>query len=276
MVERCSKLKSSARTLVHWVRWRTRAHRIRALIKSLHPRSPSQKLIRFGPMGDGGYLIPDDLEGVSACFSPGVNFVSGFEHDCAVRGMKVFLADGSVDGPPDKHERFFFKKCFLGGVRREGFMTLDDWVASSVPDESSDFIMQMDIEGHEYEVFLATSDALMRRFRIIVAEFHGLDHLVRGNSQLFREKFLTFNRILKTHSCVHLHPNNHCGSVKRDSIEIPGVMEFTFLRNDRFSELSYRTDFPHPLDCDNRPVPPLMLPKCWYRQEAVTEKVVNP
>lgn len=50
-------------------------------------------LIRLGPMSYEGYLIPDDLEGIEACFSPSVGFNSIFEKDCADRGMKVFLAD---------------------------------------------------------------------------------------------------------------------------------------------------------------------------------------
>ena len=53
-----------------------------------------------GPDGDGGYLVPDDLEGIVACFSPGVSNVAGFEKDCALKGMKVFMADASVEARP--------------------------------------------------------------------------------------------------------------------------------------------------------------------------------
>ena len=48
------------------------------LIQKLHPKKTIKPLIRMGPNGDGGYLIPDDLEGIEACFSPGVDQVSGF------------------------------------------------------------------------------------------------------------------------------------------------------------------------------------------------------
>lgn len=63
------------------------------LIRSLAPVIPPQGLIRLGPASDGGYLVPDDLAGIRACFSPGVSKVSDFEFDCANRGMQVFLAD---------------------------------------------------------------------------------------------------------------------------------------------------------------------------------------
>lgn len=42
-------------------------------------------------------------------------------------------------------------------------------------------------------------------------------------------------------------------------------MEFTFLRNDRIKTRHYAMTFPHPLDRDNTPNPPLVLPACWYR-----------
>ena len=30
----------------------------------------------IGGAGDGGYLVPDDLDGIEYCFSPGVNLIS--------------------------------------------------------------------------------------------------------------------------------------------------------------------------------------------------------
>ena len=67
------------------------------LLRSLHPVSTNKALIRLGPHGDGGYLVPNDLEGIEALFSPGVDVLSGFEKDCAKLGMQVYLADRSVD-----------------------------------------------------------------------------------------------------------------------------------------------------------------------------------
>ncbi len=57
----------------------TDAKQLRALLGRLSPLSSDKELIRMGPRGDGGYLLPDDLAGIEALFSPGVNEVSGFE-----------------------------------------------------------------------------------------------------------------------------------------------------------------------------------------------------
>lgn len=88
---------------------------IEDFIEQLKPLTcPDYNLIRLGPNSDGCYLVPDDLDGISACFSPGVNTVADFELDCAKKGMDVFLADLSVDSPPVNHERFHFTKKFIG------------------------------------------------------------------------------------------------------------------------------------------------------------------
>ena len=232
-------------------------------IQRLHPVFTGHELIRLGPKGDGGYLVPDDLQGIEACFSPGVSSISGFEKDCADLGMKVFMADHSVDRPADVHQRFHFTKQYVGVTTNDEFMTIDDWVRTSDLEPGSDLLLQIDIEGFEYEVFLSASDALMRRFRIIVAEFHSLDQL--WNRPFFGLAGRTFDKILQTHTCIHLHPNNCCGEVTLESLSMPRVMEFTFLRNDRISRRTYRSTFPHPLDCDNTDQPTLALPACWYR-----------
>lgn len=236
-----------------------------SLMKKLHPVSTDRELVRLGPKNDGGYLIPNDLAGVQACFSPGVSSVSGFEEDCTELGMKAFLADRSVDRPVAENERFYFTKKFVGAISDDDFMTLDNWVTSSLPAIESDLLLQIDIEGYEYEVFLSASEALMRRFRIIVAEFHQLDQF--WNRPFFDLARRAFDKILQTHTCVHIHPNNCCGSLRRDGLDIPRVMEFTFLRSDRIEESSYQKDFPSSLDYDNTTNPTLTLPKCWYREK---------
>jgi hypothetical protein len=242
---------------------RSQLEELQGLVSSLHPRALPAGLRRLGPPGDGGYLVPDDLEGLAACFSPGVSLISGFEKECAELGMQVFLADRSVDGPAESHERFRFVRKFVGVTTDENFMTLDDWVAGALPDRFSDLLLQIDIEGFEYETFLATSDALMRRFRIIVGEFHYLDQL--WNKPFFRMASRAFEKILQTHVCVHIHPNNCCGSLERWGLHLPRIAEFTFLRRDRTAGKDFATAFPHPLDCDNAPGrPPLPLPGCWF------------
>jgi len=120
----------------------------------------------------------------------------------------------------------------------------------------------MDIEGSEYETLLAAPIALLAQFRIMVIEFHYLHELL--NRRYFELVSRAFQKVLQTHAVVHIHPNNCCGSVKADGLELPRIAEFTLHRSDRLKRHSPRTTFPHPLDRNNTRKPTLVLPRCWY------------
>jgi hypothetical protein len=235
---------------------------VRALVRSLRPWEGAHPLIRLGPDGDGGYLVPDDLEGITACFSPGVSRISGFERDCAERGMQVYMADASVAGPALEHPAFHFTPRFLGTSTHGKFVTLPDWIRESIGDAGGDLLLQMDIESHEYPVLLATPDALLERFRIIVIEFHLLPQL--WNLHFLELVQPVFERLLRSHACVHVHPNNYSPPVVREGITLFPFMEFTFHRRDRVGPLRPATRFPHPLDRDNTRRPTAVLPRSWY------------
>ncbi len=247
-----------------FVTYRTDPALVRDLIHKLRPvRDREFNLVRFGPSGDGGYLIPHDLDGIEACFSPGVCDVSGFEKQCADLGMRVFMADKSVDRPAETHELFHFTKKYVGALSNDDFFTMDEWVNSSLPNSTSDLLLQMDIEGAEYETILRMSDQLMGRCRMIIIEFHLLDQLWDCN--FFRLAAPVFEKILKNHSCVHIHPNNCSDVIKKEGLEIPQMMEFTFLRKDRLENPYFVAEFPHEMDADCTPRASLVLPECWYR-----------
>jgi hypothetical protein len=244
----------------------TSKEKVSTLIEKLHPFRTNKELIRLGPNGDGGYLVPNDLKGIKACFSPGVDKVSEFELACLNYGMEIFMADKSVDSvnldiPPD---RYNFIKKFIGCTNNEDFITMDEWVQTSLPnDDSSDLLLQMDIEGAEYESIINISDSLMHRFRIMVFEFHAFDKI--WQPEFFHFINITFEKILQTHLCVHIHPNNYYGICTRYGIPIPRIAEFTFLRKDRAIFNEYETKFPNALDYDNTLNEHIKLPKNWYK-----------
>jgi hypothetical protein len=97
------------------------------VIRRLRPVDCGIGLTRVGANTDGGYLIPDDLEGIEYCFSPGVDVSSSFENQLANRRIKSFLADYSVEAPTIIRPEFVFDKKFLGAVDRDQFFTLASW-----------------------------------------------------------------------------------------------------------------------------------------------------
>ena len=241
---------------------------LRALVQALRIAPIDQPLIRIGPDHDGGYLLPDDLEGIRNCFSPGVAECSDFECDLASRGMHVCLADRSVDGPAVSHPQFQFIKKFLASTDDpdEGLITLDTWYREAlgpVAAEASEAVLQMDIEGAEYEVLHNVSDALLQRFRIVVIEFHRLHQL--ADRYAFRWMSSAFRKLLRHHAVVHIHPNNNRRILLCGGLRIPATMEFTFLRRDRIQAANHPPMLPNPLDCRNvASKPDLVLPACWY------------
>jgi len=242
---------------------------VNSLIERLHPIQTQFDLIRLGPNRDGGYLVPDCLEDIVACFSPGVAQVSEFEQDCLKRGMQVFMADKSVETPnwDTPKDQYCFEKKFIGCTNNEEFMTMDHWFRSTGLSKKAELLLQMDIEGGEYATIMNISDELMKQFKIIVVEFHRLQHL--WNKGFFELAETVFNKILQTHICVHLHPNNFGGTNRsvhsQFGLNIPKVMEFCFVRKDVVETKGYATQFPHPLDFDNTRKAHFPLPDTWYR-----------
>lgn len=57
--------------------------------------------------------MPDDLEGIGGCVSPGVSTECGFDMHIADLGIDVYLADASISGPRASHKRFNFLNCIL-------------------------------------------------------------------------------------------------------------------------------------------------------------------
>ncbi|MFA6141544.1 MAG: FkbM family methyltransferase, partial [Hyphomicrobium sp.] len=144
-------------------------------------------------------------------------------------------------------------------------MTLEQ-LAEHAP--AGDLILQMDIEGAEYRVLTSLSDSLLRRFRIIVIEFHELDQMFSRFGHLTMRG--TFDRLLDTHAVVHIHPNNNTPAVERHGLSVPPLMEFTFYRRDSFERADHiPQDAVQGLDFNCVPEkPPLPLPECWIQKAA--------
>ena len=214
--------------------------RQRELLDAISPVETEHPLIRIGGAADGGYLIPDDLDGIAACFSPGVSDQSSFEEDLLARGIRCYQLDASVErSPVEAHPLVEFDRKFLGPTTEGDFITLADWVGEKqVP---GDLLLQMDVEGAEWLVLASTADTMLKRFRIICVEFHGLEHIFEPFAFDVMEKVLL--KLARQFEIVHI------------------VIEYTFLRKDRVKRRRGIAKLPHPLDEDCRPgAPPVQVP----------------
>lgn len=243
--------------------------KLKSFFPMVWPIPIGNNFVRLGAENDGGYVIPNDLGGIKACISPGVGNTSKFEEDLALLEIPSFMADGSINQLPIQNSKFHFTKKFLSDRSTETEIRLSDWILNLFGDETDDLILQMDIEGGEYTVIYDTPVEVLKKFRILVIEFHELDLLVsKGGFELIR---FAFSKLLEIFSVVHIHPNNYRKPISIGEFLIPPYMEFTFLRNDRIGHIKKKVDkdfklsFPHHLDSPNTPKKiNYTLPECWY------------
>lgn len=247
------------------------------LIDVLRPKKSPVSLVRVGGTGDGAYLIPNDLVGIKACYSPGVNNRKDFEDELLMNyGIDCHMCDYSSDPrnfkTPLKTGQTF-KKKWLSVSKGEDNISLNDWISELTPDKSDDLILQMDIEGAEYQNIINTDESILTRFRIIVIELHGL----RGcNSKSTFDQNIgpLLNKLDKHFKYIHLHPNN-CSKefvLTGSELNLCDIMEVTFLRRDRWGLIPeedwHLPMLPHPNDISfNVPdEPPIFMNENWLSE----------
>lgn len=234
------------------------------IVEMLRPRPTQTNLIRLGGDKDGGYLVPDDLEGIDGCFSPGVSTIATFEESLVKSyGIPCYLADYSVEAAPIEHELVEFERKFIGTRNDDVFMRLPDWIATKEQQKTfQDLILQIDIEGSEFEVIADTPSDVLERFRIIIIELHHLNAILTKAGAVLMKAMLA--KLTANHVSVHLHPNNCSGVHAVGKFEVPEVMELTLIRKDHFEPADHTLNYPHPLDQPNTfEKEDIILPKCW-------------
>jgi len=223
---------------------KTQLQLIDRFLKKIKIVDSGYKLVRIGSNTDGGYLIPDILDQIEFCFSPGVGKTSSFEDHLKKFNIKSFLTDGTVNynGTHD------FTKKNLCSFNDENNITLETWLNDKIKDKSNDrLLLQMDIESHEIEVLCDVKINTLKRFKCIVIEFHNFHDII--NPIALKIYSSIFNKILKTHFIVHMHPNNISRVLTINKNYISNLYEITFINKKiakYIKKISY--EMPHKLD----------------------------
>lgn len=227
----------------------TSSDEIVRFFSDLHPRKTQYPLMRLGS-GDGGYLIPNDLEGVHVCISPGFGNLYEFERELIKKNIKSIIID------PEVHHLgadLISVPQWLATVTNQLHqkISLKDLIEFYVPTDS-EMILQMDIEGDEWLILESLPIEVLSRFRIAVIEFHSL-HLVRFPWFYKRIHEPVMKRMLELFTISHFHVNNGSGTWSLGgTLEYPGTVEITFHRKDRVTRPTSKAILPHVLDekCD--------------------------
>ena len=124
----------------------------------------------------------------------------------------------------------------------------------------------MDIEGGEYDILAFESTKTLGQFSAMIIEFHGLERFFEPNF-LYMISTL-FEKLYRHFSICHVHPNNNCGMTRLNGIDVPNVIEITFLRHDLVDQFKSASalSLPHPLDRKNvSHKADINMPGIWWK-----------
>ena len=133
--------------------------------------------------------MPNDLEGIVACISPGCDQTILFKLDLHARFRIPSIIIDKAEAKPEitiePHE--YIEKWI--GPKDSSDTTSISSLTRLKPD--GDLLLQIDIEGAEYKSLLTTSPDVLDRFRIIITEFHQLSEIkIRHFLNMLPTKFL--------------------------------------------------------------------------------------
>jgi hypothetical protein len=218
---------------------------IEAFYKKLQPFESGFPLKRVGGKGDGGYLIPDMEIQWDAIISPGVGGSIAFESEVANQDTAVFLIDATVMPPRDLPRNFhFISKMLRSGNDDADSINLQELINDSRI-KGKNLLLQMDIEGGEWEILSDASAEILKKFMMIVVELHNLEHLKEGQS--FAGLNSALDKLLKYHFVTHVHANNAGSFYFHRFKRYPKVVEVTLVRETDFKRGNI-SEIPHELD----------------------------
>ena len=106
------------------------------IIKKFRPYDLGYNLIRIGSKHDGGYLIPNILDEIDFCISPGVDKTVSFEKQLLKNyNIKSFLLDHTVDENEKFLKDFDFTKK-LSVVSNKEETNLEDFYNEKINNDS--------------------------------------------------------------------------------------------------------------------------------------------
>jgi hypothetical protein len=219
---------------------------------------------RIGRNNDGGYTVCE-LPGTYDCLiSGGISDDISFEQAFLNKytDTPCYAFDGTVHRLPVEDSRIHFTKKNLGKDNTDTLTNLQD-----IMKPYSNIFMKIDIEGHEFRLFPTFSESQMKSIKQLVLEIH-----TPGDIQLHPTYFVglsdvshlnmidLFKQINKTHTLVHVHPNNGCATYYVDGIHLPNVFECTFIRNDYvIKRIPNNQSLPTAIDMPNKPNKPIVV-----------------
>lgn len=220
--------------------------------KKLSIFSTNHTLKRFGNDSDGGYVAPKEVvNNLDYLISIGVEDNISFELDLMSinKNLQTVIVDGTIENftTPDK-VTFINKNLAL--ENDDNNITLEE-ILSDI--DSENIALQIDIEFDEWDIFNCLPEEILKKFKLIIIELHFVfideEALLRSqnltpyfhgfysktykdiNKMLLKKYNNVLSKFLVDFSIIHLHANNSLKLINYEGINIPPLLEVTFLNN---------------------------------------------
>ena len=208
---------------------------------------------RFGDANDGGYVVCGNLlEGAQSAYSYGIAGTDNFGCEIS-RTLKIPVHEYDcfdLRQPSCPDGRLVFHPECVGPERATQDARAFDSIAGQIArngDAGKPLVMKVDVEGAEWDSFLAVPDETFERVAQLVVEFHHVEE----------EKYVrTFKRLKEHFVVAHVHYNNY--SCRRDLAPFPAWAFEVLLVNTRIARTDGTPGAPGPatLDAPNDPTRP--------------------
>ncbi len=226
---------------------------IERMCRALEVEEPvsNYEKVRIGSSHDGGYVIIKGFD-YDALYSYGIaddiSFEEGFSE---LHQAPCYLYDHTISQmPATRKARLKWFKEGISNQSLEGLDTLENQVAKNGDENKQNLFLKMDVEGAEWHSLLVTPDKVLRQFKQISIEFHGLSDPEGWGVDLLT-KVQLLEKLHREFAPVHVHGNNNSPFFHSQNYCMPDVLEVTYLR--RSEELFKPSTVRYPIQELDRP-----------------------
>ncbi|TLD80073.1 FkbM family methyltransferase [Helicobacter sp. MIT 05-5293] len=148
----------------------------------------------------------------------------------AKMGYQVLQYDASIKKAPDTHKNMIFHRKFVGTIRDHQTITFEDIMQQYSFDEKAHNILQIDIEGAEWEILEKLDFSIFEKyFSQIILEFHDCDPRKSLQAQRHISILEKFRHAFQP---IHLHYNPcHYHVYVKDRF-MSSLLEVSYARKD--------------------------------------------
>jgi hypothetical protein len=210
------------------------------------------KRVRVGGDNDGGYVMVDHGLDDTTVYNFGIGQEVTWDQAMASRGNTIYQFDHTIDQPPPVNGTTVFKRVGLGATTNDTFVSLYDALTANQDQDRSDLLLNIDIEGGEWDILPTLTVRDLSPFSQIVIELHDLLRFITASE--FRAKVVaSLDSLYRTHQVVHVHANNWASRAIAGSVIGYDVLEVTLLRKSDWTFEEYQDTLPLALDRPNAP-----------------------